>query len=159
MSDKKQSSNVSSKKKQKPGSKNQTKGGSSKPGPKIPAYLKISPQYCEWKLAAHKLSEQLVVYDLSITELGKAIAEYSAMRASFPYEKEIVSAYAVYEKHYNKWIAFRDSFRAQYDASSVPTGLAAKLLAGGDQSTDHSSSTSSSSSTTGSAASNAVTQQ
>jgi len=99
-------------------------------GPQIPHFLKLSPKYLQWKLVANKLAADLEPYSLSISELGKAIAEYSAMNCQFEIDKRLVHSYMQYEEARIGWEHFRDSFRAQHDASSVPVGVAAKLLAG-----------------------------
>jgi len=100
-----------------------------KKGPNIPPYLKLSSEYFTWKKTARALSERLSVFDMSISELGKAIADYSARGATFKIDQTVLKEYDLYEKARTAWEHFRDSFRSESDAGSVPIGVAAKLLA------------------------------
>jgi len=106
------------------------KGGNPKV-PQIPNYLKLSPKYLGWKRVAKSLSEKLKEVDMSISELGKAIADYSSRGATFEIEKSLVSDYDKFETARLEWEKFRDSFRNEMDAAGLPTGLAAKLLGTG----------------------------
>jgi hypothetical protein len=102
--------------------------GGGKGSPQIPHYLKLSPIYLKWKTEANSLGEMLRPYGMSISELGKGIAEYSARNCDFATAKDLLEAYSRFEAAQIAWNNFRDGFRAQMDSTSVPTGLADKLL-------------------------------
>jgi hypothetical protein len=99
------------------------------PTPSVPAHLKISIQYLAWRQAANALSVKLSPFGMSVSELGKSIADYRARGSSFEFDKVLVAAYADYEATRLAWVTFRDHFRAENDARGVPTGAAADLLA------------------------------
>jgi len=126
MSDKKAAGKPSGKPKS--GRNAQTKAGKQQ-GPQIPHCLKLSPQYLGWKSKAKRLAEVLKSFDMSISELGKAIADYSAKGCVFEIERKLVADYSDYEAARTAWETFRDSFRSSLDATSVPSGVAAQLLA------------------------------
>lgn len=100
-------------------------------GPQVPHYLKLSPKYLGWKRLAKSLAAKLAEVDMSISELGKAIAEYSSRGCTFSFDKDLVSDYQNYESARLEWEKFRDSFRNEMDSTGLPTGIAAKLLGGG----------------------------
>jgi hypothetical protein len=116
-------------KKKKP--KRNAKADGAKTKDNIPKFLKLSPKFLEWKRFSNKLSADLKDVSMTISELGKAIADYSAKGATFAFDKELVERYEHFERLRIGWESFRDSFRAEDDAASVPTGIASKLLAGG----------------------------
>jgi hypothetical protein len=103
--------------------------GNKKKGPDFEPALLISSHYAGFKHAAKKLADLLAPLELSITQVGKAIAAYSEKKFNFDIRRDIVEAYSQYEVVRLNWEHFRDSFRASKDADTVPTGLAAGILA------------------------------
>jgi len=129
MSEEKQVPKPKGKGKGKGNPKPKSSRGKEAPTPAVPAHLKISKEYLAWRLAAYQLSVRLEPFGLSVSELGKSIADYKLRGSTFEFDKDLVSAYADYEAKRLAWVTFRDHFRAESDARGVPTGAAADLLA------------------------------
>jgi len=110
----------------------QSSGSTKSTGQAVEPALFLSPQYAEFKISARKLSLRLEPLGLSISMLERAVASYLSRKYTFKVDHDLLRALHEYQEAKVGWETFRDVFRASKDATTIPSGGLAKLLASSD---------------------------
>jgi hypothetical protein len=119
-------------------SKNPVKKGKSGPSTKsgvvkrpvqeLNPALYLHPSYGNFKKVAAALAERLKPLGLTISQLEKSVSHYVSHKYTFEVDKSLIRSLDDYQQAKVTWESFRDSFRAQKDAETIPSGALQALL-------------------------------
>jgi hypothetical protein len=90
--------------------------------------LFLSPHYGKFKRSAALIADVLKPLGLSISSLEKGLAQYVSKGYTFEVDRELLTLLQEYQEAKVAWESFRDTFRAQKDAETIPAGALAQLL-------------------------------